>query len=91
MFECPSDHGFAQEARSVRRTVRVTGLDLLERDLSVQLLVQGEVDLAETTPGMGANNVKPEIGRNGHLSGLAPPANGTDHLMGLAETESDRI
>ena len=52
MFEAAGDLGFEQETRTGFLAAEVLLLDLLERDLAVQLLVEGDRHLAETAGGV---------------------------------------
>ena len=56
------DLGLQQEPRAAVGVVGVAVLDLLERDLAVQLLVVGHEDLAQAAAGVGPEDAEPLAG-----------------------------
>ncbi len=59
MLQTSRHLGFEQEAGAAPGVVGVMLLDLLQRDLAPEFLVEGEVDLADRAPGMRADDSIP--------------------------------
>ena len=62
------------------RVVGVAVLDLLQGDLAVQLLVQGDEDLAQPAPGVRPDDPEPPVEAR-RLGGPEPPAPGAPALQ----------
>ncbi len=59
VLEPAGDLGLEQEACSADRVVGVLVEDLLERHLAVQLLIEGDVDGAQSAAGVGPEHAEP--------------------------------
>ena len=62
VLQTPGDFGFHQKPLSAFRLRGEPRLDFLQRDLTVQLCVQGDRNLAESSPGMGPQDTETRAG-----------------------------
>ena len=71
MLQPAGDLGLEQEPTAAGRVVGVLGEDLLERDLAVELGVQGDEDGAQAAGGMGPQDAEPLAVGAGGAGGVA--------------------
>ena len=76
MLEPPGDLGLEQEAGAAVRVVGVAVEDLLQRDLAVQLRVEGHGDGPQAAPGVGPEDAEPLAVGGGRADGEAGGAVG---------------
>ena len=77
MLEPAGDLGLEQEPLAADRVVGVVVQDLLERDLAVELRVEGDEDRPQAAPGMRPEDAEPLAVAGGRADGVAGRAVGS--------------
>src|SRR5262249_47594614 len=70
VLQPPGDLRFQQEPRLADRVMGVVAPQLLQRDLAVQLGVQGQEDLAQPPARVGPDNAEPPVGGRRHARAI---------------------